>query len=152
MTPLFRFHLPALLWTAALAVLLLVPGPQGPVGDWGWLRVPDYSDKALHALLFGFAAWLFHRSLGALARRPSRRALLAAVALAVLYGAMLEAFQGIPVLRRDPDLWDLVANTCGACLYAALAMTRWRRSAAAAEPVPAAALRPPALDGKMGES
>src|SRR5688572_6476016 len=100
MTPLFRFHLPALLWTAALAVLLLVPGPQGPAGDWGWLRVPDYSDKALHVLLFGISAWLFHRSLAA--RRPFRRALLAAVALAVLYGAVLEAFQGIPVLRRDP--------------------------------------------------
>lgn len=148
MTPLLRSHAPALLWTVLLAVLLLVPGPQGPAGDWGWLRVPDYSDKAMHALLFGIAAWLFHRSLAA--RWASRRALAVAVVLAVFYGALLEGLQAIPGLRRDPDVWDLFANAVGSWLYAGIAMlaaaAAWRRPAA---PAP---LRATALDGKMRES
>jgi hypothetical protein len=149
MTPIVRFHLPALAWAVLLAILLLVPGPQGPAGDWGWFRVPDYSDKAFHALLFGVAAGLFHRSLAA--GRGARPALAAAVVLAVLYGAALEGLQAIPGLRRDPDAWDLVANAVGSCLYAGIAMLMVRARfarAAASEP-----LRPPAaLDGKMGES
>lgn len=152
MPPPFRLHLPALLWALLLAILLLVPGPQGPSTDWGWLQIPDFSDKVMHALLFGVAAWLFHRSLAA--QRPLRPALAAAVAAAVIYGAALELLQGIPVLRRDPDFWDLVANTAGSCLYGGWA-ARWsrRRPRAPALGVPESEpLRAPALDGKMGKS
>jgi hypothetical protein len=120
MSRFWRFHFPALLWAIVLTGLLLVPGPEVPVSEWQWLIVPDYSDKLVHALFFGVAAWLFQRSLaaGAPISVPASRHLVAAVVLASAFGGVLELAQSSPRLHRDCDPWDATANAVGACLYA----------------------------------
>ena len=135
-------HLPAILWAVILAVLLLTPGSELPAVEWGWIAEVDLGDKLLHALGFGIAAWLWHRSLAARPTPPSparpippsaarpipppAAPLLLAVFLAVGYGALLEVAQSLWASGRDGSAWDALANGIGAAAYACLVLARRR--------------------------
>ncbi len=80
-------------------------------------------DKAEHFIAFygltGLAAAAF----------PRRNLLWIAAALSA-FGAAIEIVQGLPMVRRDRDFWDWVADTLaiGAAL-APMLLVWWRRTA-----------------------
>ncbi len=80
-------------------------------------------DKAEHFIAFyaltGLAAAAF----------PQRSLLWIAVALSA-FGALIEFVQGLPLVHRDRDFWDWVADTLaiGAAL-APMLLVWWRRAA-----------------------
>jgi hypothetical protein len=94
---------PALVWLAGVSVALLVPFPgELPMVVQAippWLE--RHGDKAVHAALFFVAAWLLARWFRRLPR--VRRPLVAAVAVATLWGVGLELAQ-LRVPSRDGSL------------------------------------------------
>lgn len=80
-------------------------------------------DKAEHFIAFyaltGLAAAAF----------PRRHLLVIAIALSG-FGALIEIVQGLPIVHRDKDFWDWVADTLaiGAAL-APMLLVWWRRVA-----------------------
>jgi hypothetical protein len=83
-------------------------------------------DKAEHFIAFytltGLAAAAF----------PKRNLLWIAAALS-FFGALIEIVQGLPIVHRDRDFWDWVADTIaiGAAL-APMLLVWWRREAGSA--------------------
>lgn len=80
-------------------------------------RVPSIGvqngDKIGHLLAYGLQVLWFGWLL-------SRRWLWAVLLLFIAQGALLEGLQGLTGYRQ-PDLWDIAANTVGACIGFALA-------------------------------
>ena len=77
-------------------------------------------DKAEH-----FAAFYVLTVLAA-AAFPQRRLLLLAVLLSA-FGALIELVQALPIVNRDADLWDWVADTIAiAAALLPLALIQWR--------------------------
>ena len=105
-----RRHLPVLIWSLVVAVLLAAPGDEIPeVGAWKWL------DKPAHALLFAVHCGLLARSLASSGMRD--RGLRAAAVVSGLYAVLLEAAQ-IRVPGRSWEWWDLVADLVGIAVAA----------------------------------
>lgn len=91
--------------SAAIFALVMAILPQPP-------RLPgDPSDKTLHILAFAVLA-----ALGCLAF-PRMRLLILILGLAA-FGAVIELVQAIPVLHRDSQLADLVADVVAVVLVA----------------------------------
>jgi VanZ family protein len=114
----------AVAWSALVWASLALPPPAGlpsltALPEW----LQPLSDKIGHALLFGVQALLLHRSL----RPPApfgeavgpRRPLLAALVIALTYGAITEIYQ-LFVPGRDGSVADLVADGAGALAYGVL--------------------------------
>lgn len=130
---LLTHHLPALLWSALIAVALVVPtGPDLP--EW----VPRFLhfqalDKVIHGLMFFVAGWLLARSLACFAalRHPA----LTAFALLVVYGGALETAQHLATARSG-ELADAAADAVGAAAGVAAAtwLVRPRSADAGAAP------------------
>lgn len=100
---------PALVWTLALCILLLLPGDSFDTPSSGWLQLlPESIDKWGHALLFGGEVFWLERSLHERHPRP----LLLAVALSVPLAAVTELAQSFSP-GRAPSLGDFVANSLG---------------------------------------
>jgi VanZ family protein len=116
-----------LFWAAALFAFVMAILPHPP-------NIPLHpSDKIQHVTAFAVLA-----ALGAWAY-PSAR--LRALALRLsLFGALIEIVQAIPVLHRDSDVVDWIADTLACSLVLLLIWWRWRRHESAA----ASALRPAA--------
>jgi VanZ family protein len=97
---------------------------DGPIPE-GTLPSFRFSDKAAHALAYGFLALTLLPALriGAGLPRPAtvRRALL----LAVMYGAFDEVHQGW-VPGREKDLGDFLADTAGAGVAVLAANRYWK--------------------------
>lgn len=102
-------HVAAAAWACLVIGLLLTPGAV-VLGVTGGLSAEgSHLDKLVHAVLFGVLAWLAARSFSAAGLpRPRLLALLAAAAL----GGAIELVQ--PLVARDRDLWDAIANATGA--------------------------------------
>jgi hypothetical protein len=102
----------ALFWAAALFAFVMAVMPHPP-------HIPgNPNDKLQH-----IAAFVTLSLLGSFAY-PA----LALVQLLVrlsLFGAAIEVIQAIPVLHRDSDFWDWVADTVA--VGAALLIVRWWR-------------------------
>ncbi|HLW23230.1 MAG TPA: VanZ family protein [Steroidobacteraceae bacterium] len=80
-------------------------------------------DKAEHFIAFYVLAVL------AVAAFPRRHPLLLA-ALLSLFGALIEVVQGLPIVHRDRDFWDWVADTFAiAAALAPMLLVGWRRRA-----------------------
>jgi len=112
-----RSHAMSGAWTAAIAVLLMMPlggAPSAP--DWIPQFVAFAGDKIVHAALFFAAARAYHRS-AALAglQRPG----IAAVIVAVTYGGLMEILQSF--VGRDAEWGDLAADALGAVIAVAWA-------------------------------
>ena len=100
----------ALFWAAALFALVMALLPHPP-------RVPgDPSDKVQHMIAFATLGLL-----GGLAfPRVRTRWLILALSL---FGALIEVLQAIPVLHRDSDPLDWLADTI-ACAIVLIALRR----------------------------
>jgi hypothetical protein len=80
-------------------------------------------DKAEHFIAFYALAGL------AVAAFPRRHPLMLA-ALLSLFGALIEVVQGLPIVHRDRDFWDWVADTLAiAAALAPMLLVGWRRLA-----------------------
>jgi hypothetical protein len=84
-------------------------------------------DKATHFLAFygltGLAAAAF----------PTRNLFLIAVLLSA-FGALIEVVQGLPMVHRDRDFWDWVAdNAAIAFALAPMLLYWWRKQAASGQ-------------------
>jgi hypothetical protein len=102
----------ALFWAAALFALVMALLPHPP-------EVPgEPSDKVQHIAAFAALAVLGRFAFP----RVSTPRLIAALSL---YGALIEILQLIPVLRRDSDPIDWLADTI-ACSLVLLALHWWR--------------------------
>ena len=101
----------ALFFAAALFALVMALVPHPP-------RLPgDPSDKVQHMIAFAVLGLL-----GGLAFPKVRTRWL--IALLSLFGALIEVLQAIPVLHRDSDPLDWLADTI-ACGLVLLALRWW---------------------------
>ncbi len=94
--------------TALLVALCLWPKAWMPKKDESAGRSLPHADKVVHFALFASYAILWMRT-GPLERR--RTAMVAASVLVLAIGT--EALQGLPVIGRDPDLLDCLADVLG---------------------------------------
>jgi hypothetical protein len=110
-TPTFANRAAFALAVAASLVVLFLPGSDVPGG-------PPYSDKLVHAALFGLVALT-----GLRARVP-----LVPLALTlVAYAAVSEVLQATLPIGRDGDVWDFVADSVGTGLGLAAGVRRAAR-------------------------
>jgi VanZ family protein len=109
----------ALFWSAATFALIMAALPQPP-------KLPGTpSDKMTHILAFTCLALL-----GSAAYRQF--APLKLVVALSAFGAFIEVVQLIPVLNRDAELLDWLADTA-AVIAAVMAVYAWRRFGAPAK-------------------
>lgn len=122
----------AVLWTLAVAVLMVLPSSSMDPVVSGWpllLEVPAL-DKLLHAGSFGLLAWLWiAASVEAASASPGGEVAppspwLLPLFATIAYGALLEGVQGF-LPTRATQWTDILANSLGAFAAAALS-TRWR--------------------------
>lgn len=106
-----RYHLPPLLWAAALFAASSIPSNELPP------IVGRFWDKLLHAAAFGIFALLIDRSLRHQDRWPSlrSRSIPVAILLATFYGVTDELHQML-VPGRFSSVLDVVADAVGAAL------------------------------------
>ena len=113
--PAIRRALSAIFWAAILFTFVMAVMPHPP-------RLPgEPSDKVQHIIAFATLGLL-----GALAF-PARSIVRLAIWLS-LFGALIELVQAIPVLHRDSDVLDWVADTLAvAAALTARGFWRWTR-------------------------
>ncbi|HEX5237168.1 MAG TPA: hypothetical protein VFW39_01730 [Sphingomicrobium sp.] len=103
----------ALFWAAALFAFVMAVLPHPP-------HIPgNPNDKLQH-----IAAFVTLSLLGSFAYPAT--ALIALLVRLSIFGAAIELIQAIPVLHRDSDFWDWVADTVA--VGAALLIVRWWRT------------------------
>lgn len=115
--------LPAILWAAFVAAVLLAPGGLTP-SDLGWADwlAQHGGDKLVHLVLFfGQAFWLSR-----VFERGSEGTRWNSAVLAAVYGGVLECAQ-LAVPGRGFEVADLAANTLGAFLWPLLGLLLVRR-------------------------
>lgn len=107
-----RKLLRAIFWAAALFALVMALLPHPP-------EVPgEPSDKIQHIMAFA--------TLGALGALAYPRVSIARLVIGLsLFGAFIEIAQSIPILHRDCDPVDWIADTV-ACGLVLIAMGAWR--------------------------
>jgi hypothetical protein len=104
-----------LFWAAALFAFVMAVLPHPP-------RLPgNPNDKLQHVTAFATLALL-----GSFAY--PRTALIQLLVRLSLFGAAIEIFQAIPVLHRDSDVLDWIADTAAVAMM--LLIVRWGRSRA----------------------
>jgi len=107
----------AAFWAAVCFAFVMAVLPHPP-------EVPgEPNDKVEHIVAFATLALL-----GSFAY--SRTSLLRLLAGLSLFGAFIEVVQAIPVLQRDSDIWDWVADTAAVATVLTLVWLR-RRTARA---------------------
>jgi VanZ family protein len=106
-----RYQLPAFLWAVVIFISSSIPSTMMPT-----LKIFDY-DKLIHCGIYFLLAFFTYRALRYQTRFPSlaRRALLWTVLLIMVYGASDEFHQYF-VPGRQADVFDLMADTTGACV------------------------------------
>ena len=98
-----RRYLPYLFWAALVFAFVMAVLPQPP-------RLPgEPSDKIQHILAFTVLAGL------AAAAYPRARLLSLGLRLSA-FGALIEVVQTIPMLHRDGDVVDWIADTLAAAV------------------------------------
>jgi hypothetical protein len=103
----------AVFWAAACFAFIMAVLPHPP-------RLPgNPNDKLQHITAFATLALL-----GSFAY--PKTSLMQLLVRLSLFGAAIEVVQAIPVLHRDSDFWDWVADT--AAVAVALLIVRWWRS------------------------
>jgi hypothetical protein len=121
----------AVVWTVLVLVACWIPSDRLPIdegGSWRW-RVPN-ADKLVHVAMFAGFGLLWMRARPA----PGRAAwvLAGGVALAVVS----ELGQELPIVNRDADVLDVLADVLGVGLGIVLAISvgRGRDADEPAEP------------------
>ncbi len=103
---------PALLWSIAIFILLIIPGKEFPQGP----EVPSF-DKVIHAFLFGMLVWLWCVYF----RNSSKHivnvwAFFLIFLLSSIYGIAMEYVQKYFVENRAFEPGDIIADITGAAI------------------------------------
>ncbi len=101
----------AWLWTALILVACWTPGRHLPMNEVpsGFRHLP-HVDKLVHASMFGGFGLVW------MAARPSRRRWQRILLFGLLLAVLSELGQGLPIIDRDPDIWDALADGVGLML------------------------------------
>lgn len=102
----------AVLWTAVVFYLCLMP--SGDVPTVPWLDFPG-ADKLIHMVLFGVLSglyWMAYRALSG--QEPGIKATLLLAAAAFDVGILIEILQWAMPLGRSFEIWDIVVNAVAA--------------------------------------
>lgn len=123
--PVFRISTLAVLAKVAFFAALMFTFYSAVIPPQRALQLVPW-DKAEHFIAFYALTGL------AVAAFPRRHLLVIAIALSG-FGAVIELVQGMPMVHRDKDFWDWVADTLaiGAAL-APMLLVWWRRVAGVA--------------------
>jgi VanZ family protein len=118
-----------LAWLGTLLVvgLCLFPKRSMPVSEGSAIVIP-HLDKLIHFGMFGFLGLLWTLALRGPMPLRVTRVFLVTVTLAV----GTEIAQGHPLIQRDPDRYDAIADTLGGAAGIAVA-TAWLRLRAGSE-------------------
>ncbi|PVD49591.1 hypothetical protein DC498_24350 [Terrimonas sp.] len=111
---------PALIWSMAIFILLVIPGRELPEGP----EVPSL-DKIIHAFLFGVQVWLwciYYKKGGKFSSLPWLFFLI--FLLSSLYGIAMEYVQKYFVINRAFELGDIIADIVGSAIGWLLAVRR----------------------------
>ncbi len=110
---------PSLLaWAACVFVGSSIPLPQSPGLDF-----PVGADKIVHGVAYAVLAGLAVRATSRFGRR--RVFAVAAIGAAIVYGALIENWQGL-LGGRATELGDAIANAVGAVVGGLVALYVWR--------------------------
>ena len=113
----FRYGLPAIIWTIVVTVLTLLPGRDLPE-----VNIVNF-DKAAHLGVFGLLTGLYLRWNNSLPVEVTRNILVTLFVIA--YSGLIELLQGIFYVDRHADILDFAANATG-CVLAFLLLQRFR--------------------------
>lgn len=117
-----RYQLPVVLWILAIFALSSIPTlPQ--------VKFFISPDKLGHMGIYFVLCLLWKRALLHQRRFPllARQATAFAFLFTVVYGTALEAYQML-VPNRFADVYDALANTLGAGMYAGWSFWRWAKN------------------------
>jgi VanZ family protein len=106
----WRYSLPALVWSLVTTVLCLLPGKDLPE-----VNIVNF-DKLGHLSVFGLLCLLYLRWYAVIPKKTLKGKLLIVTAV-VLYGGLMELLQGAFYSDRTADWYDIAANSTG-CLLA----------------------------------
>ena len=111
---------PAIIWSAFIFVLLLMPMNRFP--EKGWISIP-HLDKIIHLFLFAVFAFLWNAYLKNKKRfeNKSYRVMLIILLIAA-YGLLLEYLQQFA--GRSFDMYDLLADIGGGVLLMVMNIRR----------------------------
>ena len=115
----------AVLWTAVVFYLCLMP--SGDVPTVPWLAFPG-ADKLIHVVLFGVLSgsyWMAYRAISG--QKPDIKAPLLLAAAATDIGILIEILQWAMPLGRSFEVWDIVVNAIAATTVT-LGLFRWHRT------------------------
>lgn len=96
-----------------IAVLTLMPMPVSDAESWF-----PHSDKVVHFLLFGGLSVVLCFDFGRRARHLTSWIIICAIAVSVVYGALVEVLQGFMGCGRAADVADWWADIAGAVVCA----------------------------------
>ena len=106
-----RYYLPALGWIVLILFLCTLPAPAIPRTNWLDLV---HMDKIVHFFLFGgtviLLAYGYFRQKG----RIAGSVLFYLALFVTLYGLAIEFIQKYFTANRSFEIWDVVADGCGA--------------------------------------
>ena len=116
-----KYQLPLLIW-------LLLIFSASAIQTLPVVKFPLSPDKIAHAGIYFVLCMLGRRAFHHQERSPwlKERSLLAALLLAVVYGALDEVHQ-MYVPGRSPDIYDVLADSLGASLFVAWAWLSARK-------------------------
>ena len=117
-------------WLATAAILVLCLWPRA------WMRFREHPPSQGHAdKLAHFAMFAAFGGFWCAAGRPSRTRVAAVLAAALALAGFTEWAQGLPVVDRDPDTLDALADVAGALVGVAWASARRPMPVDPADPV-----------------
>jgi len=105
-----QFQLPAIAWSIFIFTVSSIPSSKIPA-------LIDYTDKVLHAGVFGVLCWLIHIAFFFQPHvKLKRYSALVALFLTMLYGVVDEYHQ-MYTPGRTTEFWDFLADTTGGGVY-----------------------------------
>ncbi len=102
--------IPPILWGILIAVLSLIPGGAGNFQLFG---IPHF-DKIGHFGMYGVWTFLFVFALSDRSGTSGNKPMWTSIIIGSITGVVLELGQYFMMLGRSFEIWDMVANTCGA--------------------------------------
>jgi len=111
----YRYFIIPVVWALAILVLYSIPGFDLSYEEpWDLLRLDKIAHMGLFAVMF-LVLMVAFRKQGSY-RRLKFHARKFSLILTLLYGGVLEFYQGAFFIERSSDLLDFIANSVGAFL------------------------------------